>query len=269
MVYIEDIIKDLTLSTKLKALLRKTLRLTPKTQKEAVILFTSGSESLPKAVVLTHQNILCDIDGALKRAPFPRDSILLGMLPPFHSFGFTINTICPLILPLKAAYTPDPSDARTINEVIRHTKAQIVAGTPTFLRMILSSGTKESLESVETMIAGAEKCNEEVFELIKTKAPKTTLIEGYGITECSPIISVNPLDTPKRGSVGKPIPNLKILITDLNTHEPLTRGKEGMIMVSGESIFEGYIDESIKSPFREINGDRYYETGDLGYLDDE
>lgn len=191
------------------------------------------------------------------------------MLPPFHSFGFTINTICPLILPLKAAYTPDPSDARTITSMVKHTKAQIVAGTPTFLRMILKAGTKESLESVETMIAGAEKCSEEVFDLIQAKIPNATLIEGYGITECSPIISVNPLDAPKRGSVGKPIPSLKTLISDLNTHEPLPATKEGMIMVSGESVFGGYIDESIKSPFREIDGEQYYETGDLGYLDDE
>lgn len=103
------------------------------------MLFTSGSESLPKAVRLTQENILSDIAGALEYVPFQEGEVFMGILPPFHSFGFTINTICPLILPLRAAYSPDPNDARTIAKIISHTHASILAGTPTFLRMILSS----------------------------------------------------------------------------------------------------------------------------------
>lgn len=114
MIFIEDIIRDIPLGIKVRALLKKSFFLLPKTQKDAVMLFTSGSESLPKAVVLTHENILSDIDGAIKLVPFHKNETLLGFLPPFHSFGFTINTIFPLVAPVQVAYTPDPSDARTI-----------------------------------------------------------------------------------------------------------------------------------------------------------
>jgi len=137
MVFIEDIIRSISLSVKLKAILKKSLFLLPKIGDDAVMLFTSGSENLPKAVVLSHVNILSDIAGAIQLVPFNKDETLLGFLPPFHSFGFTINTIFPLIAPLQVAYTPDPSDARTIGKILKHTSGSIVSATPTFLRMIL------------------------------------------------------------------------------------------------------------------------------------
>lgn len=112
------------------------------------MLFTSGSESLPKAVVLSHENILSDICGAIELVPFHKNETLLGFLPPFHSFGFTINTIFPLIAPVQVAYTPDPSDARTIGKILTHTKASIISATPTFLRMILVNNDNSTLESL-------------------------------------------------------------------------------------------------------------------------
>lgn len=114
MVFIEDIIRSIPLSVKIKAVIKKSLFLLPKTGDDAVMLFTSGSENLPKAVVLSHANILSDIAGAIQLVPFHKNETLLGFLPPFHSFGFTINTIFPLVAPLQVAYTPDPSDSRTI-----------------------------------------------------------------------------------------------------------------------------------------------------------
>jgi acyl-CoA synthetase (AMP-forming)/AMP-acid ligase II len=157
------------------------------------MLFTSGSESLPKAVVLTHKNILSDIDGALQLVPFQKHETLLGFLPPFHSFGFTINTIFPLIAPVQAVYTPDPNDARTIGKILKHTHASIVSVTPTFLRMILVNNDSTSLRSLRYTFVGAEKCSNEVFSLFHQKCPDGTILEGYGITECSPIVTVNPL----------------------------------------------------------------------------
>lgn len=136
-VFIEDIIRSIPFSVKLKAIVKKSFFLLPKTGDDAVMLFTSGSENLPKAVVLSHANILSDIAGAIQLVPFNKDETLLGFLPPFHSFGFTINTIFPLIAPLQVAYTPDPSDARTIGKILKHTSGSIVSATPTFFRMIL------------------------------------------------------------------------------------------------------------------------------------
>lgn len=177
MIFIEDIVRDIPLATKLKAVIKKTLFLLPKTQKDAVMLFTSGSESLPKAVVLSHENILSDIDGAIKLVPFHKNETLLGFLPPFHSFGFTINTIFPLIAPVQVAYTPDPSDSRTIGRILTHTKSSIISATPTFLRMILANNSSEVLASLKFAFVGAEKCGDEIFTLFHEKCGDAIILE--------------------------------------------------------------------------------------------
>ncbi len=268
MVYIEDILKDISPKTKLMALINMKLSRRNEWGKEAVILFTSGSEALPKAVSLTHKNILTDILGALELVPFKKYETLIGFLPPFHSFGFTINTIFPLIAPIQVAYTPDPNDARTIVECIEHTHASILPATPTFLRMILREAD-EWLESLRYAFVGAEKCGDEVFDLFHTKCPDGVILEGYGITECSPIVTINPLSKQVKWSAGKFLPSLSYSIRDINTGKEVKSGEQWMIYVSGDSIFEGYLDTEIESPFEIFDEKQWYKTGDLGYVDTE
>lgn len=177
MIFIEDIIRDIPLDIKIKASIRKIFFLLPKSSSEAVILFTSGSESLPKAIVLSHENILSDIAGAIELVPFHKNETLLGFLPPFHSFGFTINTIFPLIAPVQVAYTPDPSDARTIGTILEHTRSTIVSATPTFLRMILVNNEAKLLESLRYVFVGAEKCSEDIFNTFRAKCPEAKILE--------------------------------------------------------------------------------------------
>lgn len=269
MIFVEDIVKDISLWTKLIALLRKSLFLLPKQTEEAVILFTSGSESLPKAVSLTHKNILSNIEWALNLVPFSTYETIIWFLPPFHSFGFTINTIFPLVAPVQAAYTPDPGDVRTIGKIVSHTQASIVSATPTFLRMILSWSEKDTLQSLRFAFVWAEKCSDEVFSLFEERCPKATILEGYGITECSPIVTVNPMNTQKKGSAGKFLPTLEYRIRSLDNSRDLSHTEQGMIYVSGPSIFSWYLDPSLESPFMEIDGKNWYKTGDLGYVDTE
>ena len=109
----------------------------PKLPSAAVVLFTSGSESLPKAVALTHENIIENITHSLDMFRLTSHDRLIGFLPPFHSFGFTINTIMPLVTGLQVVYTPDPNDAKTILEVMKHTRVTGVTATPSFLSLIL------------------------------------------------------------------------------------------------------------------------------------
>lgn len=269
MVFIEDIIRSIPLSVKIQAVIKKSLFLLPKTGNEAVMLFTSGSENLPKAVVLTHENILSDIAGAIQLVPFHMNETLLGFLPPFHSFGFTINTIFPLIAPLQVAYTPDPSDARTIWKILKHTGGSIVSATPTFLRMILGGNDREVLGSLQYAFVGAEKCNEDIFSLFHEKCPEGIILEWYGITECSPIVTVNPIEKQKKWSAGKFLPQVEYVIRSLDGESDMKTGEQGMIFVSGPSIFSGYLDSTLMSPFEEFSGKKWYKTGDLGYVDSD
>lgn len=270
-VFIEDLLKDISLISKIKALIKSKLFFIPKQSihKTAVLLFTSWSESLPKAVKLTHKNIIYDILGSVQNFSITTKDILVWFLPPFHSFGFTVNTIMPLISGLRVAYTPDPNDSSTITQIIRHCHITSLTATPTFLKMILSVSSPADLKSLKYAVVGAEKCSDELFEKFEKLCPQWNILEWYWITECSPVISINPPSKSKRWSVGPAIGWLKIKIIDLNTHREVQAKEQWMIYVKWENVFDGYLDESLESPFDIFESDTYYKTWDLWYKDEE
>ena len=273
LLFLEKEVKNISLGMKLKGVMMATfpkLFINTKIDKTAVVLFTSGSETLPKAVPLTHENVISDLWGALQLFDIRVNGIFLSFLPPFHSFGFTVLSVLPLITAVKVAYTPNPTNLREVVDVLKHTKANNIMVTPTLLKMIMARAEKEDMASVELVISGAESLHKDIkarFEEMTDK--KSLIIEGYGITECSPIVSLNPRDWQKLNSVGKFIKGIDYLIMDLDTQKPLPAGKEGMILVRGRSVFEGYLDKKIDSPFITIEGKEYYKTGDLGYVDED
>ncbi|MBI4647091.1 MAG: AMP-binding protein [Bacteroidia bacterium] len=271
-IFFEKKVKEAGFGIKLNGLFRYLLKIRPssKLHDTAIVLFTSGSESLPKAVPLSHRNIMFNIFGALKHIQIKTDKILLGILPPFHSFGFTILSILPVVAKVKVAYYPDPTDSKGIIKIIRHTKANTILATPTFLKLIMAAAGKEGLKHVKLAITGAESLHQSVIQEFYAKTEKDSLlIEGYGITECSPVLTINPVFKQKEKSVGTFLAGIDYLIADYNNFKPAGKNKEGMIMVKGDNVFDGYMDKNIESPFVTINGKKYYKTGDLGYLDDE
>lgn len=270
LVFLEDILKNISLKQKLFALYKSYRFKIPPQKEEAVVLFTSWSEWLPKAVAITHQNIIQDIKGALQVLSFKTDDILLGFLPPFHSFWFTITTVCPLITGIRVVYSPDPNDASTLAKLIEHTQVTSLATTPTFFKRILSVASKEQMRSLRSVIAWAEKCPQDVFSLLAEKVPTAKLIEWYGITECSPVISVNPIEKPKPWTVWLPIGWLQIVILDLDTKEKIHfPGKEWMVYVAWPSVFSGYLDKNLEDPFVQIDTKKFYKTWDLWFLDED
>lgn len=234
----------------------------------AVILFTSGSETLPKSVPLSHRNVISSLWGALHIIDIRVNSIFLSFLPPFHSFGFTVLSVLPLLTGVRVGYTPDPTKIDEVVNVLKHIKANNLIVTPTFLKMIMAKSTEEDLKSVELVISGAESLSAKTkakFQEMTNNRP--VIIEGYGITECSPIVSLNPFDAQKLNSVGKIIKGLDYKLIDPDTEKVIDKNEEGMLIVKGDSIFKGYLDDDIESPFIEINGENFYKTGDMVKID--
>jgi long-chain-fatty-acid--[acyl-carrier-protein] ligase len=236
--------------------------------KPAVILFTSGSEKAPKAVPLTHANIISDQRGCLEALNISRSNSAIGFLPMFHSFGLTVTGLLPLFVGVRVVHHPDPTDAGALVRKIAGYKPTLIATTPTFMGFILDRAKPGDLDSLRIGVIGAEKCPPHLFEKAKKVAPNLELLEGYGVTECSPVVSVNRPGRVRPGTVGEPLPTVELCVTDLETKEVLPREKMGMLHVAGPIVFPGYLGGE-KSPFEEIGGKRWYITGDLAEVDAE
>jgi long-chain-fatty-acid--[acyl-carrier-protein] ligase len=234
----------------------------------AVLLFTSGSETAPKGVMLSHKNIISNIRGYLPVIGLNSDDVLYGILPPFHSFGFAIGTILPAISGLKVAYHPNPTESRKLARGIASWNITICCGTPTFLNGILKASRKEYLEKLRFLVSGAEKAPDALFERLESIAPHVELIEGYGVTECSPVVCLNYPGMPHNG-VGRSTPGTEIIAVNPDTYEPVNTGERGLILVRGDNVFSGYMGDDVPDPFIEVNDLDWYVTGDLGSLDPE
>lgn len=242
-------------------------RLNPDPHRQAVVLFTSGSEKAPKAVPLTHANILTDQKAAIGPMKLTRADTILSFLPMFHSFGLTIAGLFPVFAGIKVVTHPDPTDAAALVRKIAGYKPTITCATPTFLGFVLDRAKPGDLDSLQIIVVGAEKCPDAVFEKAKRLAPNAEILEGYGITECSPCVAVNPRGGPVRGTLGFPLSGVELCVTDLDTGEVLPTGRMGMIHVTGPVVFAGYLGYDGPQPFREMNGKRWYTTGDLAAID--
>lgn len=232
----------------------------------AVVLFTSGSEADPKGVPLSQRNILANVDGGLSHFHFDKSDVMYGFLPPFHSFGLTVCCFVPLLSGLKVVYHPNPNESRKLAAGCEKWGVTIMSGTPTFLKGILRAGSKEQFNALRILVAGAEKAPQDLFDLTAEMTKGAEVIEGYGITECSPVVSGNRPGYPAAG-VGWPLKGVEILIVHHETLEPLAEGERGLILIWGESVFGGYI-AGRASPFVEVQGKQWYNSGDLGFIKD-
>ncbi|MBI2441957.1 MAG: AMP-binding protein [Lentisphaerae bacterium] len=229
----------------------------------AVVLFTSGSESLPKAVPLTHENLLANIRDVLRVMEFRADDRFLGILPPFHSFGITVTMVFPLCAGIPTVYHPAPMEGALLARLIEEYRVTLLAGTPTFLNGILRAADSNALRPLRLIISGAEKCPEAARAAAAQKAPGAVLLEGYGITECSPVVSLADEHAPQPGTIGKVLPSLRRTIVHPETLQRVRVGQAGMLLLRGASVFGGYLNYEGPSPFVELEGAFWYRTGDL------
>ncbi len=231
----------------------------------AVVLFTSGTEASPKGVPLSHKNILSNQVAGMQCISLIPQDILYGVLPPFHSFGFSVAGLFPIFTGIRVAFYPDPTDSFAIAEGVSRWKATLFCSPPSFLKGLFNAAKEEQLKTVRMFISGAEKVPQELFNRVEHLGTGAILVEGYGITECAPILTIARANLPAVG-VGQPLPNIEVCTIHLETGALLASGAEGEICVRGPNIFHGYLGE-IKSPFIAIEGKQWYRTGDIGYLD--
>ncbi len=274
MIFVEDILAKVTIVSKLKAaaisklpfaILKNMVHHGP-LDEVSVILFTSGSEKEPKAVQLTHKNILHNVDVVPTLVHLDHNDIFLSILPLFHIFGLTCDFWLPAILGASMVTYPNPLEYKTVSDYAREYKITFIAATPSFFYGYLNKSLPGDFSHVKIAVAGADKLPEKVHEGF-LKKHGITILEGYGATETSPLISVTYPGHFKVGSVGPPVQGVQVRIVDINTDKILGPNQEGKILVKGDNVMPGYLGDLEETSLRIRNG--WYDTGDIGIIDED
>jgi acyl-[acyl-carrier-protein]-phospholipid O-acyltransferase/long-chain-fatty-acid--[acyl-carrier-protein] ligase len=231
----------------------------------AAVIFSSGSTGVPKGVMLTHRNILANVDAVHQVFTLTRDDIMLGILPFFHSFGFMGTLWFPVITGFGVVYHPNPMDAKTIGELAATHRATLLISTPTFCGSYIRKIRPEQFATLRYAIVGAERLRETTATAFKDKFG-LDLIEGYGCTEMAPIVAANVPEL-RAGTVGRALPGVSAKVVDPATGEGPLIGKEGLLLVKGENQMVGYVNQPRQTG--EALRDGWYVTGDIATIDQD
>jgi len=241
----------------------------------ATIIFSSGSTGEPKGVMLTHYNIASNIEQMGQAFMLENGDVLLGVLPFFHSFGFTVTLWLPAVMGIGVAFHPSPLDLVAVSEIVRDYKVTFLLATPTFLQAYARRCLPEDFGSLQFVVVGAEKLPEALALAFEDRFGIRPL-EGYGTTECSPVVAVNTRDYrapgfmqvgAKRGHIGHPLPGVSVRIVDPETGERLGVDKPGLMKVRGPNVMKGYLNNPQKTA--EVLQDGWYTTGDIAAMDED
>jgi acyl-[acyl-carrier-protein]-phospholipid O-acyltransferase / long-chain-fatty-acid--[acyl-carrier-protein] ligase len=274
MVFIEDILEGVTSAEKLTAALKSKLpapliiKSLPQAHRDdtAVILFTSGSEKEPKGVQLTHRNFSSNIKDLVQAFKLNDKDIMMSILPLFHVFGHNANFWLPLVVGMTSVTYANPLDYKTVPTIIREEKATVIAATPIFFAGYVRESKHGDFASIHTALAGADKTPDWLRETFQKKH-NMELLEAYGTTETSPGVSVNTHEANRPGSIGRPLPNAHVMITDIATGKEVPPGEDGKILVKGDLVMKGYFDDIEETSLRIRDG--WYDTGDMGMIDSD
>jgi len=252
----------------------------PRTLDDLVtVIFSSGSTGDPKGVMLTHYNVASNIEQMVQAFLLDRHDRLLGVLPFFHSFGFTVTLWLPAVQGVGVAYHPSPLDFAAVSELVRDYDVTLLLSAPTFLHGYLRRCSPEDFGGLRCVVTGSEKLPERLAAAFEDRFGIRAL-EGYGCTECSPVVAVNTPDYraagflqvgSKRGHVGHPLPGVSVRIVDPeadpDTRAPLPAGEPGLLLIRGPNVMKGYLGrpEETANAIR----DGWYATGDIATLDED
>ncbi len=235
---------------------------------EAGLLFTSGSSGTPKGVSLSHRNLLANCRQIRDIAVIAPGETLLGNLPLFHSFGFTVTLWFALLEDVNLVTVPSPLEVKKALGAIKERSVTVLLGTPTFLRPFLKKASPEDMASVRYVVSGAEKTPEGFAEKWESSFD-CSYLEGYGLTETSPVLSINrPDGLSRKGSVGKLMPGTAGRVLEPDSGEPRPPTETGLLCFRGPNVFSGYLGDHERSK-EVLSGDGWFHTGDLGRFDED
>ncbi len=263
--FMEDLRARVTGPAKLAAALRVRLGWTRRaaldTNDPAVVLFTSGSENLPKGVVLTHRNILANIRQMLSVIDIMDSDRIFNALPLFHSFGLTVGLLLPLVRGLYSFLYVSPLHYRLVPTIVYDRECTIMLGTNTFLNGYAQKAHPYDFRRLRCLFAGAEKLQDATIDTWSRRYG-VRVLEGYGATECSPCLSVNTPIAPRTGSAGRLLPGIE---HRLDPVEGISAG--GRLLVRGPNVMKGYLNPDADAKFQALGG--WYDTGDIVTVDED
>ncbi len=286
MIFLEDIARKVTSGSKIFNLILAAILpskflmkvIAPKTYYDtrgtAVVLFSSGSSGIPKGVVLSHHNITSNINCFAGIMKCNKNDKITGNLPFFHSFGINVCFWIPLMAKISIVYIKNPLDAEAIVKAIKKYKLTMLMSTPTFLQTYLRKLSDPSdFKTLRLTVLGAEKVRQNLAEKYK-ECTGLQVIEGFGCTELSPIVSINIANDVnelgqndgKAGSIGRAMPGIATKIVDVDTYETLEPGQEGLLFVKGPNIMKGYLGEPFET--KKVIVNKWYNTGDIAEMDE-
>jgi acyl-[acyl-carrier-protein]-phospholipid O-acyltransferase/long-chain-fatty-acid--[acyl-carrier-protein] ligase len=287
LIYLEDLMRQITAAHRTRAWLaalllprfvleRWVLGLGGHTVDDlATVIFSSGSTGEPKGVMLTHGNIAANLESMIQAAGLNLHDRILGVLPFFHSFGYTVTLWGPLQVGASAVFHADPRQAKEIGELCRTFACTIYLSTATFLRFCLRKCEPEDFKTVRFLICGAEKLAPSIAEEFCKKFGVLPM-EGYGCTELSPVVATNLPDKDldhykqianKPGTVGQPLPGIAARTVHPDTETTLPVGEEGLLLIHGANVMKGYLGQPELTSKVVRNG--WYVTGDMAKIDEE
>jgi acyl-[acyl-carrier-protein]-phospholipid O-acyltransferase / long-chain-fatty-acid--[acyl-carrier-protein] ligase len=241
----------------------------------ATIIFSSGSTGDPKGVVLSNFNLASNVEQIEQVFHLHDGDRILGILPFFHSFGFTGTLCLPPLAGIGVVFHPSPLDAQAIGGLVSQYSVSMLLSTPTFLNSYARRCPPEAFGSLRIVMAGAEKLPDRIAQSFEDHFGIRPL-EGYGCTECSPVVAVNTYDFraayfrqvgAKRGTIGHPLPGIGVRIIDPESGETLPVDKPGLLLVRGPNIMVGYLNRPEKTA--EVLRDGWYNTGDIATVDED
>jgi len=279
---LEDLVAGIGTKARLWALvrarlfpIRKLIDRTVLPDDVATLIFSSGSTGEPKGAMLTHHNVVSNVESYCMVMRFSEKDRLCAILPFFHSFGFTCTLWCPLLKGFGAYYHANPLESTQIGEWVQAEKLTVLLTTPTFLLSYIRRVSREQFASLRLIIAGAEKLKDKIADAFAERFGLRPL-EGYGATELSPVASISLPDTEvagvsqcgtRAGSVGHPIPGVAARVIEPSRGELQPPDQQGLLMIKGPNVMKGYLNRPDKTA--EVIRDGWYDTGDIAKVDED